>query len=119
MLHHFKAYISRINNMYSLLFLDKYFFKNRGRTILCLMNHFVLWIPGLYEWVGIQINFFEIYNFFVWPGKKNSFLKRFEHWQRPSECRIWGLIFQNFLGGETPPPPLGSDHYVILKLSVW
>ena len=25
-------------------------------------------------WVGIQINFFEIYNFFVWPGKD---LKRF------------------------------------------
>jgi hypothetical protein len=26
MLHHFKAYISRINNKYSLLFLNKYFF---------------------------------------------------------------------------------------------
>ena len=32
MLHHFKAYISRINNMYSLLFLDEYFLRNRGRT---------------------------------------------------------------------------------------
>jgi hypothetical protein len=31
--------------------------------------------------------------------KKIRFFKRFEHWQRPSECRIWGLIFQNFLGG--------------------
>jgi hypothetical protein len=65
---------------------------------LGLTNHFVLWIPGLYEWVCIQINFFEIYNFFVWPGKK-TFLKRFEHWSRLSECRIWGLIFQIFLGG--------------------
>ena len=33
MLHRFKAYISRINNMYSLLFLDKYFLRNRGRTV--------------------------------------------------------------------------------------
>ena len=30
---HFKAYISRINNMYSLLFLDIYFLRNRGRTV--------------------------------------------------------------------------------------
>jgi hypothetical protein len=33
MFHHFKAYISRINNMYSLLFLDKYFLRNRRRTV--------------------------------------------------------------------------------------
>jgi hypothetical protein len=76
MLHHFKAYISRITNMYSLLFLDKYFFKNRGRTRLGLTNHFVLWIPNLYEWVGIQINFYEIYNFLVWPGKKTWFFEK-------------------------------------------
>ena len=33
MLHHFKAYISRINNIHSLLFLDKYFLRNRRRTV--------------------------------------------------------------------------------------
>jgi hypothetical protein len=33
MLHHFKAYISRINNMHSLLFLDKYFLRNRAICI--------------------------------------------------------------------------------------
>jgi hypothetical protein len=43
-------------------------------SVLCISPfHFVLWIPGLYQWVGIQINFFEIYNFFVWPGKKTCF----------------------------------------------
>jgi hypothetical protein len=77
-----------VNNMYSLLFLDKYVLKNRVRTRLGLTNHFVLWIPGLYEWVCIQINFFEIYNFFVWPGKK-TFLKRFEHWSRWSKQIFW------------------------------
>jgi hypothetical protein len=86
MLHHFKAYISRINNMYSLLFLDKYFLRNRGRTRLGLMNHLVC-TTFLFDLV-----------------KTLGFLKRFEHWQRRSECRIWGLIFQNFLEGSNPPP---------------
>ena len=48
--------------MHRFLFLDKYFLKNRGKTRLGLTNHFVLWIPGLYEWVGIQINFFVVKN---------------------------------------------------------
>jgi hypothetical protein len=119
MLHHFKAYISRINNMYSLLFLDKYFLKNRGRTRLGLTNHFVLWIPGLYEWVGIQINFFEIYNFFVWPGKKTSFFEKIWTLTETLRMQDLGSNFSKFSRGGQNPPPLGSDHFVILNLSVW
>jgi hypothetical protein len=55
---------------------------------------------GLYKWVGIQINFFEIYNFLFDLVKKTWYFEK-----------IWtlqdlGSNFQNFLGGANPSPPL-------------
>ena len=74
---------------------------------------------GLYKWVSIQINFFEIYNFFVWPGKKNLvFWKDLNTGRDAQNAGFGGPIFQNFLA-RANPPPLGSDHIVILNLSVW
>ena len=81
--------------------------------------HFVLWIPGLYEWVGIQINFFEIYHFFVWPGKKTRFFEKIWTLAETLRMQDLGSNFSKFSRGGQNPPPLGSDHFVILNLSVW
>jgi hypothetical protein len=43
--NHFKAYISRINNMYSLLFLDKYFLRNRA-----------IWPRFVFDWYFLSRN---------------------------------------------------------------